>query len=101
MRQTLPIIFQFYILNVFQTELVYANGISISAKLTKQLEMISSDPESDRTYINAHFVIVFPEHFILERMEKGLSRENVLSEFRESDRYQLLKGTFIIVSKNH
>lgn len=88
-------------MNIFQTELVYANEISVSAKLTKQLELISSDPEFDRTYINAHFFIVFPEQFILERMEKGLSRENVLSEFRESDRYQLMKGIFIVVSKNH
>lgn len=80
-------------MNLFQ-KLVYANGLSVSAKLTKQLETITTDPESDRAFINAHFFVVFPEEFILERMESGLSREKVLSEFRESDRYDIMKGNF-------
>lgn len=88
-------------MNIFQTELVYANGVSVSAKLSKQLEMISKDPEFDRIYVNTHFFIVFPEKFILEQIEKGLSRESVLLEFRESDRHQIMKGIFIVELKIH
>lgn len=81
-------------MNLFQTELVYTNGVSVSAKLMKQVETISSDPVMDRTYINAQFFIFFPEKIILERIEMGLSREDVLLEFRESDRYAIMKGMF-------
>lgn len=85
--------------NIFQTELVYTNGVSVSAKLTKRLEKISNDPENDRAYVNEHFFIIFPKKFILERFEKGSNREDVLSEFRDSDRYQIMEGIFVIVSK--
>lgn len=61
----------------------------------KQLEKISSDPESDRFYINSHFLVFFPEKSILERMKSGSSREDVLMEFRESDGYALMKGIFL------
>lgn len=80
--------------------MIYANGVCVPAKLIQQLEAISSDPESDRAYVNNIFHIIFPETFIMERMEKGLSRENVLSEFRDSDRYEILKSIFHFVMTN-
>lgn len=81
-------------MNLFQTELVYSNGVRVSSKLIKQLELerISSEPESDRSFINAQFFIFFPEKLIMERTQKGLDRETILSEFRESDQYNIMKG---------
>lgn len=77
--------------------MIYANGVSVPTKLTKQLKTISSDLESDRTYVNAYFHIVFLEDLLLERIEKGLSRENVLAEFRESERYKIMKGFTLVL----
>lgn len=86
--------FKYYIMNLLQTELVYTNGVRVSAKLMEQSGTISSDPDSDRTYINTHFFIVFPESFLLERIKMGISREAILLELRDTDRYGIMKGIF-------
>lgn len=88
---------EYYIMNLLQTELVYTNGVAVSTKLMKKLETISNDPDSDRTYINAHFFIVFPEIFLLERIKMGSNREEVLLEIRDSDQYGIMKGIFFIL----
>lgn len=85
-------------MNPFQSKLVYANGVSVSVKLTKQFETISSDPGSDRSYVNAQFFVFFSEKKIFRRIKKGLSREQVLDEFRQSDRYEIMKGIKIIAN---
>ena len=79
--------------------MVYANGVSVSARLTRQLESISSNPDSDRSYVNAHFFIMFPEQMLLERAKIGLNREQVLLELRESDRYEVMKGILFFFFK--
>lgn len=71
--------------------MIYANGVSVSTQLTKQLQTISSSPESDRKYINAQFLVVSPEKS-MTLIAEGLSREDILDKFRKSDRYEIIKG---------
>lgn len=54
--------------------------------------MISGDSNIDREYINSQFVAFFPEKYIKKQIKKGRVREEVLSKFRESNRYETMKG---------
>lgn len=75
--------------------MIYPNGVTVSAKSMKKLEKISDDPDSDRAFINTHFFVIFPEKYLEKQLEKGCSREKVLSKFRDSKRYDILKGKIL------
>lgn len=66
----------------------------MSSKLSKELDTISSDPNYDRTYINTQFFLLFPQKYIKKQAKKGLTREQVLTKFRDSNRYETMKGSF-------
>lgn len=71
---------------------MYPNGTKISVKLTKQLQVIASTPSFDRPFINALFLMVFTDKYIRKQLKKGLNREDILTKFRDSDRYETMKS---------
>lgn len=68
--------------------------MKVSAYMARHIETVSGDEASDREYINQHFFIVFPEKYIRKQVKKGLRREEILSKFRDSNRYETMKGEF-------
>lgn len=72
--------------------MIYPNGAKVPVKSLRILEMISGDSNIDREYINSQFVAFFPEKYIKKQIKKGRVREEVLSKFRESNRYETMKG---------
>lgn len=72
--------------------MIYPNGAKISTKLSKKLETIPGDSSSDRTYMNTQFFVVFSEKYLKKQVKKGLSRKDALSKFRDSNRYEIMKG---------
>lgn len=66
--------------------------MKICSKLARQLEVVNAEPSSDRLYINTAFFVLFPEKYIKKQVKKGLSREEALKIFRDSARYDTMKG---------
>lgn len=69
-----------------------------SAKLMRQIETISGEASSDRRYVNEIFFIIFSEKYITKQVKKGLSWDELLSKFRDSNRHELMKGQFLKLS---
>lgn len=86
------IISETFIQYFLQSKLMYPNGAKISASASKKLETISGDPNCDRTYVNTQFFVVFSEKYLKKQVKKGLSRKEMLSKFRDSNRYEVMKG---------
>lgn len=82
-------------LNTFQSNLIFPNGVKASAKLMRKLETISGREESDRNYVNELILIIFTEKYIKKQVANGLTWYNVLQKFRESNRYETMKGSFV------
>lgn len=81
-----------YYFYISQSVLIYPNGVKIPVKLWKTIETISGDTRCDRKYINTQFFSVFPEKYIKKQVKKGLSRDQILLKFSESNRYETMKG---------
>lgn len=69
--------------------------MNIDVDLAKQLNSIPSSPSFDRTYINSAFSIMFPEKRLRRQVKKGIARQDILKKFRDSERYQLMKGNVL------
>lgn len=61
----------------------------------RKLETISGREESDRNYVNELILIIFTEKYIKKQVANGLTWYNVLQKFRESNRYETMKGSFV------
>lgn len=78
-----------------QANLIYDNGVKVSAKKMEFLDTISSEPTADRLFINTFFFIVFSEKYLRKQIKKGLNRTEVLNKMRDSNRHKVMKGEFI------
>lgn len=56
------------------------------------LNAISGNISNDRDFINKAFAIVFSDAYIRKLIKKGLNRQDVLKEMRETKRYATIKG---------
>lgn len=83
-----------YILPIMllQADLIYENGVMLSAKVIEILDTLTSDPSGDRLYINNFFFAMFPEKYIKKQMKRGMNRSSVLKKFRDSKRHRVMKG---------
>lgn len=62
--------------------------------MARQLEMVPQKEASDRNYINTQFFMFFSEKYVRKQVKRGLSRKEVLSKLRDSNRYETMKGEF-------
>lgn len=77
---------------LLQADLIYENGVKVSAKVIEILDTITSDSSGDRLFINTFFFAMFPEKYIKKQMKRGMNRSSVLKKFRDSKRHQVMKG---------
>lgn len=59
--------------------------------LIKRLDSISGDASFDRLYVNSHYAIMFPEKYIKKQVKKGSGRKEILTKFRDSNRYEIME----------
>lgn len=64
----------------------------MKAHLVKQLEIIPNEESSDRKFINESFGIFFSEKYMKQQIQKSSSPEQLLTQFRGSDRYETMKS---------
>lgn len=75
-------------------DLVYPNGLKITAKKMDLLDTIPSDPGNDRLFINTAFFIFFSEKRLRRQVKNGLDRNAVLEKFRDSSKYELMRAIY-------
>lgn len=78
----------------FQEKWIYPNGAKVAVNAAKHLDSISGDTSFDRLFINTHFAIMFPEKYIRKQMKKGIERKKILENFRNSNRYEIMKFVY-------
>lgn len=70
------------------------------AKNKEILDTIPTAPFADREFINTQFTMIFSERYLKKQLNKRLDRKEVLKNFRECRRHEVMKGRtyFIIIS---
>lgn len=56
------------------------------------LDDIPDSPSYDREYINKLFAVVVADKYLIKQIGKGLGREQVLANLRETKRYTTMTG---------
>lgn len=56
------------------------------------LDDIPDSPNYDREYINKLFAVVFTDKYLRKQIEKGLSREQILTNLRGTKRHTTIQG---------
>lgn len=79
---------------LFQGDLIFPNGVQISAKKYQLLEAISTSPSNDRLFVNSAFFIFFAEKRIHKKIKKGLDRDAILKYLRDSDKFEILRSIY-------
>lgn len=57
---------------------------------------ISKGPTYDREFINKLFAVLFSEKYLTKLIENGMSREQILSHIRDTNRCATMKGKNIL-----
>lgn len=78
----------------FQSRFIFPNGVKLKVDLAKRLEIIPGEESSDRRYINETFDMFFSEKYIKKQMRNGCAKEKLLTQFRETDRYETMRGEY-------
>lgn len=85
--------FWFHFIQI-QEDLIFPNGVKISAKKFKLLEAIPVDPPNDRLFVNSAFFVFFNEQKIKKKIKKGFTRDEVLKDFRESNKFEIMRSIY-------
>lgn len=72
--------------------MIYPNGVRLPIQMANELKVILGNPASDHLFINKTFSMFFTDNYIKEFIKDGIQREDVLSFFRQSDQYEILKS---------
>lgn len=72
--------------------MIFPNGVKVKADLAKRLEIIPSKESSDRKFVNESFDLFFSDKYIEKQIRNGCAKEQLLTQFRDSNRYETMKG---------
>lgn len=68
--------------------------------MAKRLEIIPSEESSDRKFINETFDMFFSEKYIKKQIRNGCTKEQLLPQFRQTERYDTMRGKVFFKRKH-
>lgn len=75
-------------------DLIFPNGVKVSARKFKLLSAIPTDPANDKQFINSAFFVFITEKKIKKQIKKGLERNAILEYFRDSSKCEMMRSIY-------
>lgn len=75
-------------------DLIFPNGVKISAKMYHLLNAIPTDPSNDRNFINSAFFVFFKEKKVHKQIKNGCDRKEILEYLRDSSKFEIMRFVY-------